>query len=145
VRPGWPIAIAAGVLVALLGGFLFGLRAGVALGPAAAALLLVGINARRLLAIATLALAAIPVIYLVDPASRLNNLSFDYATHHVGGHWAAVVAVWCIAAAALLDARVLRSAVRQSPPTEPRGTNSRTPDQSHSLAGGPLAERQRMD
>jgi arabinofuranan 3-O-arabinosyltransferase len=108
LRPGWALALATGLLVALVAGFLFGLRAGVALGPLAAALLVVGVNVKRLVALATVALAFIPVIYLVHPASRLSDLSFSYATHYIAGHWAAVLAIWCIAGAALLDAHRLR-------------------------------------
>jgi arabinofuranan 3-O-arabinosyltransferase len=109
VRPGWAVALAAGVAVAVLVGFLFGLRAGAALGPLAVVLLIVGVNTRRLVALATVALAAVPVIYIVHPAARLSDLSFSYAAHYIAGHWAAVVAVWCIAGAALLDASRLRN------------------------------------
>ena len=116
-----------------------------ALGPAAVGLLLVGVNAKRLLALATLALAAIPLIYLVYPAARLNNLSFGYATHYVAAHWAGVVAVWCIAAAALLDARVLRNGLAAPAPESPSSSNSHGPEAPHSAADGALAERQRMD
>ncbi len=67
-----------------------------------------GVNARRLILLAAVALALIPIVYLAHPAPRLNNLSFSYATHYIAGHWAAVLAVWCIAGAALLDAQRLR-------------------------------------
>jgi hypothetical protein len=146
LRPGVVRAVATGAVVALVAGFLFGLRAGVALGPAAAALLLVGVNAKRLLAIAAVALAAIPVIYLVDPAPRLNNLSFGYATHYLAAHWAALVAVWCIAAAALLDARVLRNGGRRRRPPEAHPShNSHGPEPAPAFADSTVAERQRMD
>jgi hypothetical protein len=145
VRPGLVLSLTAGVAVALLSGFLFGLRAGAALGPAAAVLLMIGVNARRLLALGALALATIPIIYLVHPAARLNNLSFDFATHYVAAHWAGVAAVWCIAAAALLDARVLRNGGGK-PAQEPRpSTNSHGPEPAQPIDDRALAERQRMD
>jgi hypothetical protein len=132
-------------VVAVLGGFLFGLRAGVVLGPAAVAVLLIGANARRLLALATLALIAIPLIYLIDPAAPLQNLSFDYATHFVSAHWIAVAAVWCIAGAALLDARVLRNGSRKDPNGAVASSNSHGPEAAHSPPEPAVAERQRMD
>jgi arabinofuranan 3-O-arabinosyltransferase len=120
-RPRAATAVEVGILVALLGGFLFGLRAGAGLGPAAAVLLLIGVNARRLIAIATLALAAIPVLYLARPASRLTDLTPSYTSHHVAGHWAAVVALCCIAGAALVGAVRLRSQsdIPAPPPSSP--------------------------
>ena len=89
-----PIAAAVGGVAAAC----FALRMGVVLGPAALLLLLVGVNARRLLALASLILLAIPIVYVAHPAPRFVN----YAQHHITGHWLAVAAVWCLAAACLL-------------------------------------------
>ena len=134
-RFAWPLALGAGVVIGGVAGFLFGLRAGVLLGPGAAALLVMGVSARRLLAIATVALAAIPVVYVADPAPRPRGLSFTYATHHLGAHWLAVVAICCLAGAAGLEVARLRSSGedRGSHPDKGAGAHEERPGAVTSL------------
>jgi hypothetical protein len=63
--------------------------------------------------LAALGLALVPVLYLIAPASRLNDLSFTYATHYLAAHWIATGAVMALAAAGVLGGLELRSARRR--------------------------------
>jgi arabinofuranan 3-O-arabinosyltransferase len=112
-RVRWPVAALVAVLVAGFGSFLFGPRAGIAFGLGTGALLLVGLTVRRLIAVAGLALAAVPVLYVASPAPRPNGLAFTYATHYIAAHWVAVAAVTCVGGAGVLGALAVRAAGRR--------------------------------
>lgn len=110
VRLSWRPALGWGAAVAAAGAFLFALRAGVLLGPMAVALLLVGVNARRLLVAAAAGLAVLPVIYIAFPPRDQGGYNFDYAVQLMGAHWVAVGIVCCIGAGCGLAAvRLARS------------------------------------
>ncbi|HEX3316752.1 MAG TPA: alpha-(1-_3)-arabinofuranosyltransferase family protein [Solirubrobacteraceae bacterium] len=112
----WPWAVAVGAAGGLAGWFFYGARAGVAVGAAIAVLLVVGVSVRRLVALATVALAALPVLYLVDPAPRPSGLAFTYASHFIAGHWIGVAAMLSLAGAGVLGAWAVASAVRRHEP-----------------------------
>jgi hypothetical protein len=76
-------------------------------------LLLTGINARRLLALAALGLVTIPVLYVLDPAPRPSGLVFTYATHYAAAQWVATSAMLCVGGAAVLAGVQLRSALKR--------------------------------
>jgi hypothetical protein len=82
-------------------------------GVIVAAVLLVlgreGLSSRRLLAVATLALAALPVLYLLNPSSDLGSYNFDYARDHLDAHRVAAVAVVCLIAACGIEVSRLRA------------------------------------
>ncbi len=103
-------ALAAGVAAGAAGSLLFALRAGAVLAPLAFALALLGVNVRRLIALATVALLATLFLYLADPPQQLFGFSPTYAQDHIAAHWAAVLCVACLAAAALLAAHRARAA-----------------------------------
>jgi hypothetical protein len=106
----WRWAVAAAVAVGLAGGFLFALRAGAVLVPLTLLALRVGLNVRRLLAVAALSIAALPVIYLVFPGRDRAGNEFGYPNDLVGAHWVALLAVLCLLGAGLLLATRLRAA-----------------------------------
>jgi hypothetical protein len=112
----WPWALAVAAASGLAGWFFYGARAGVVVAAAIAVLLVVGVSVRRLVALATVALAALPVLYLVDPAPRPSGLAFTYASHFIVEHWIAVVAMLSLAGAGLLGAWAVASAFRQHEP-----------------------------
>ncbi len=98
-----PWALAFGVAVGLVGGWFFALRAGVLLAVAAAILAWVGITARRLLWLVIPALALIPLLYVLDPASGSQGF-FHFADDHQAAHWLGVAAVCALGGGCLLDA-----------------------------------------
>jgi hypothetical protein len=104
-------ALACGAGAAGVGWFLFGPRAGLAVGAGVALALLVGVSVRRLIALATVALAAVPVLYVLDPAPRPSGLTFTYSSHHIAAHWVALAAVLALGAAGLIGAARLRNAL----------------------------------
>jgi hypothetical protein len=112
-RLGSPAALAAAAVAGAGGGLLFALRAGVVLAPLTFVLARLGINVRRLLALATIALATIPLQYVLWPASRLSGFTFSYPLDHISAHWTAVLCVCCLGAAGALAARELRAAARR--------------------------------
>ena len=96
VRLPWRWALAAGLAAGLVGGFLFALRAGAVLAPLTVLALGVGVNVRRLLAVAAVCIGALPVIYLVFPARDRGGNEFGYPNDLVGAHWVALLAVLCL-------------------------------------------------
>jgi hypothetical protein len=109
----WRVALAAGVLVGVIGGLCFALRVGGVIGPATFVLLLVGVNARRLFTAGGVLLALVVLLYLLDPAADPGGYGFFYAEHHMNAHWLAVGAIWCIAGGSLIAALSLRDARRR--------------------------------
>jgi hypothetical protein len=114
LRAPWAAALLLGVAAGALGAFLYGPRVGVALGAGTGVLLLIGINARRLLALAGVGLVAIPVLYVLHPAPPLSGLGFTYATHYAAAQWVATGAMLCVGAAAMLGAVQLHAALKRS-------------------------------
>jgi arabinofuranan 3-O-arabinosyltransferase len=112
-RPHPLVALACGLAGGGLAWLSFGPRAGVVAGIAVCLLLLVGVSVRRLIAIATVALAALPVLYLADPAPRPSGLSFTYSDHYITAHSVALVALLGLGGAAVLAAVRLRAANRR--------------------------------
>ncbi len=100
--------------IGLFGGGLFSLRVGAVLLVASAALMLIGVNVRRLAALGAAGIAALPVLYLVSRPEDRGGFNFDFVIFHTRAHYLAVVAVCCLAAAALLAAREMRT--RTAPP-----------------------------
>jgi hypothetical protein len=80
----------------------FALRAGAVLFFLTLMAVRLGVNARRLLALAFAAVALLPLIYLVFEPKDRGGFAFSYATDLLGAHWVAVFAVACLAAAAAL-------------------------------------------
>jgi hypothetical protein len=107
------VALACGLAAGGLGWLSFGPRAGVVAGIAVCLLLLVGVSVRRLIATATVALVALPVLYLADPAPRPRGLAFTYSDHYITAHSVALVALLCLGGAAVLAAVRLRAANRR--------------------------------
>jgi hypothetical protein len=107
-RLAWGPALAVGAAVGVVTGLFFALRVGAVLGPLAAVLLRDGVSARRLLLLATLGLAAVPVIYLAGLPVDQGGFNFAYANEQLGAHWIAVGAVCCLAAASGIGAWALR-------------------------------------
>ncbi len=110
VRTRAGVALAAGAAVGIVAAGVFALRFGVVLGPATTVLLLLGVNVRRLLAIATVALLAVVVIYVADPAPEFIGVRFFFAEAHLFEHWLTVGAACCVAAACALSLVRLRAA-----------------------------------
>jgi hypothetical protein len=108
IRTGWPRALAVAAAVGIVTGPLFALRAGAALAAICFVLLLVGVSARRLIALGSLALAAIPAWYWIDDGPGFGNVTFHYVTAQLTAHWLGVLAVCCFAAASGISALRLR-------------------------------------
>ncbi len=89
------------------------MRVGAVLLVTSAALMLIGVNVRRLAALGAAGIAALPLLYLVSRPEDRGGFNFDFVIFHTRPHYLAVVAVCCLAAAALLAARQIR-AVRSS-------------------------------
>ena len=118
-RPPWPAALAWAAGAGLATGLFAGAATGVAVGVILSVLGRAGITSRRLLAVATLALAAIPIMYVVSPAP-LGGVNFGYAHHHIYAHRVAVVAVACVLAACGLElSRLRRDRRAPAAPTSP--------------------------
>jgi hypothetical protein len=109
IRLSWGGALLAAAGAGVLAGLLFALRMGVVVALLALVLARLGTTVRRLIAIAALCIAAMPVLYLLFPATDKGGYSFQFATDHINAHWLGVVAVCCLAAAGLLDARRIRA------------------------------------
>src|SRR4029079_17135577 len=82
-------------------------------GIAVCLLLVAGVSVRRLIATATVALVALPVLYLADPAPRPRGLAFTSSSHYITAHSVALVALLCLGGAAVLGAVRLRAANRR--------------------------------
>jgi hypothetical protein len=108
IRPGLARAFAIATAVGLVTGPIFALRAGAALAIICFALLMVGLSARRLIAVGSLALAAIPAWYWIDDGPGFGNVTFHYVTDQLTAHWLGVLAVCCFAAASGMSALRLR-------------------------------------
>ena len=108
LRPGWTTTLAVSAGMALLAAGLFALRMGVVVGALTFLLLRVGVSARRLIGLAALLTAVLPVLYLVFPAEDKGGYSFEYANDQVNAHWLTVVIVCCLGAGGLLAAWRMR-------------------------------------
>jgi arabinofuranan 3-O-arabinosyltransferase len=102
-------ALIAGLVSAPVAGFFFAWRAGAVLGLAVFVLLLLGINARRLIGLAVLALVAIIVAYLAYPSPDAGGFYFPYALHYITLHWVGVGVVCALGCASLLMAWDMRA------------------------------------
>jgi hypothetical protein len=131
-RLAWRPAALLAVAVLVGAGYVFAWRAGVALGIGTLACVRIGVNVRRLLALALAGLIAIPILYVIDPAPDVGGFFFGYAQHFLNAHWVAVGAVVCLLAAGLLGAAELRRDRRTS------GTR-RTDGVASSVDVGPIA------
>jgi arabinofuranan 3-O-arabinosyltransferase len=110
-----PFALVAGVVAGAAGGLLFALRAGAVLALVTVGLALLGVTARRLAALAALALLAALLLYLVRPADELGGFVFRYPLHHIAAHWALALCVSCLAVAGAMAAGALRAAHGRRP------------------------------
>ena len=111
-RLGIRAAIALALVAGAAGALVFALRAGAGLALLTFALARLGVNVRRLVALTIVALAALPVLYLLRPAPEQSDFTFVYPLHHIGAHWAAVAGVCCLAVASAWAALELRSSTR---------------------------------
>ena len=102
IRIGWVPALLLSGAIGALGAALFALRMGPALAALALALLLGGVNVRRLVALAAVLIALMPLIYIAFPPTDRGGYSFTYPTDVLFAHWIAVIAVTCLGAAAAL-------------------------------------------
>jgi hypothetical protein len=106
LRTALPAALAVGAVA----GFVLALRAGAVLAPLAFIALWRGVTVRRLLALALIAVALLPLIYVVFTPDNPGGYSFTYPSDLLGAHWVAAFAVACMtAASALMAWRVRRS------------------------------------
>jgi hypothetical protein len=110
-----PYALLAGVVAGAAGGLFFALRAGAVLAPLTVTLTLIGVNVRRLAALAALALLVALLLYLVHPAEELAGFTFRYPLHHIAAHWAVALCVSCIAVGGVLAAGAVRAAGARRP------------------------------
>ena len=115
LRLGAAAAVALGLGVGLVGAWIFAVRAGVLLGVGVGVLAWLGMTSRRLLWLALVPLAVIPLLYVLQPSSGTGGF-FGFADQHLAAHWLAVAAVCAVAAACLLDAWRVR---RASPEVDP--------------------------
>jgi hypothetical protein len=120
----WPVTLGLTVLVGLVTAGVFAARFAVVAAPVTLVLLRVGFNARRLLALAALLIAAVPVLYLANPAHNFGGYDFDYGLHYLTAHWLAAGALCLLLAAAIVQASALRHARRPRPNRPP------SPDQA---------------
>jgi MYXO-CTERM domain-containing protein len=102
IRLGWLPALLVSGAIGALGALLFALRMGPALAALSLVLLLAGLNVRRLVALAAVLIAVLPVIYVAFPPVDRGGFSFTYPTDVLFAHWVAVLAVTCLGAAAAL-------------------------------------------
>ena len=105
-------ALLAGALAGAIGSVAFALRAGVVLAPLTFVLALVGVNVRRMVAIAGLAIAAALLLYLLHAPPNLAGFTFSYPIHHIAAHWAIALCICCLSAAAVLAGWRLRQDLR---------------------------------
>ncbi len=109
LRTGPVRALVLAAAIGVVGGGLFSLRVGAVLFVASAVLALVGVNVRRLAALGAAGIAAVAVLYLVSRPEDKGGYNFDFVILQTRPHYLAVVAVCCLAAAALLAARRVRA------------------------------------
>jgi hypothetical protein len=113
LRPSRGVAVTAAALIGLAAWLWFSPGVGIALGAAALLLSQVGVTSRRLYALGGAGLLAVPVLYLVDPATELiGSFNSFYAQEHIEAHWVASAAVAFVLAGSLLDLVALRRAGR---------------------------------
>lgn len=134
---GWSAAIALALGIGLVGGIVLALRAGVVLFVATVLFARVGASVRRLVNLATVALAAVPILYLARPAVDLGGFNFGYAYHHLAAHWAAATAVCALFAAGALQMAAVR---RAGAPEQPA---SQLPVPAEATPGDPHASERR--
>jgi hypothetical protein len=67
-------------------------------------LLLAGVSVRRLLVVATVALLAVPLLYVSSPTETFTALSANRPTTNLPAHWLAVTAACALGAACAVDA-----------------------------------------
>jgi hypothetical protein len=113
-------AAACGLAVELFGVLVFAPRFGALAGPVAFLLVLTGIGVRRLVLLAAVGMAIVPLLYLTRPVSRQGGAAFSFAIDHLWGHWIAAGAICAILGAAFLQARGLRRLIL-------RGTKAQSP------------------
>ncbi len=111
------VAVAVGLVAALVLGYVFAIRAGVVLGPLVALVLWRGVGARALgIAAALLLGVVVPVIYLVALPEDRGGFNSSYANDLLGAHWISVAAVVCAALAAWrVSTAIRRRAGARSP------------------------------
>jgi hypothetical protein len=136
LRGSLTLALVAGVL----GGIVFAWRAGAGIGLVAFAVARLGVNARRLLALAVLGLVAMTIAYVADPAPDAGGFFFPYAFHYITAHWIGVGVVCALIGATVLMAWEVRA---PNPAGEPRG--GQLGRRARSLIdGGPRLGRRRQ-
>ena len=91
------------------GGFLFAVRAGVVIGPVTFVLLVIGLNARRLLLATGVGLVAVTAAYVISPSPNNGGFYFYYALHFITAHWIALGAVLALGWATGLMAWEIRT------------------------------------
>jgi hypothetical protein len=109
VRLSWPAALAWAAGVGVAGGLLYGPVVGFAVAAVFVVLGREGLSARRLLAVAALSLAVVPVLYLAAPADDFGGFNFNYGTHYISAHRVAAIAVACIVGAGAFQVSRLRA------------------------------------
>jgi hypothetical protein len=114
LRLAWPRALAWAVVAGLPTALLYGALPGVVVAAVLLVLGREGLSSRRLLAVAALGLAALPVLYLVSPAPDLGGYNFDYPRDHLDAHKVGAVAVACLLAACGIEVSRLRARVRSA-------------------------------
>ena len=140
------LALACGLAAGGLGWLSFGREPATVAGIAVCLLLVVGVSVGESYATATVALVALPVLYLADPAPRPRGLAFTYSNHYITAHQA-LVALLGLGGAAVLAAVRLRAANRRrataaSPDPVPYSAPAHQPN-ANDRAGdvGPAARR----
>jgi hypothetical protein len=113
----WPlhVAITWAAAVGGLSGVVFSIRFGAIAAVATLLLIVLGIGRRRLIAIASICIALIPLVYLTQAAHNYGGYSFDFAQHELLAHWMAAGAVCALIAAAGLQIVELRARRREAP------------------------------
>ena len=104
LRLGWLPTL--GVTALALGvGAAWAWRIGIILAVIAIVLCREGVSARRLLALAAIGLAALPLMYALKapPQNLGQNFAFSFPQQHLSASWVALVAVLCLGAGCLLD------------------------------------------
>jgi hypothetical protein len=93
----------------VFGAVVFAPRFGAVVGPLTFLLLLTGIGVRRLILLAGVGIATLPVLYLAAPVSRVGGAPFYFSLDHLAANWIAAGAVLAILGAGLLQVLEFRS------------------------------------
>ena len=129
MRLGLVRAAAAAGALGVACGFLFALRVGAVVAPLAFAAFTIGVSTRWLVTAAGAAIAAIPIVYILNPAPNYNGFSFFYPVHYISAHWLGVTALICLAVACGVTAARRRAvelaAGRLARPCAPGSRSSR--------------------